>query len=556
MALSIEACGASADSGRDATPSVRAALTRLRGSSDRRLILPAGRFDFWPDRAAERHAFLANNDEGLKRITFPILDLNDVEIVGEGTLLVFHGRQIPFLIDKSRGVRLSGFAIDWQRPFHTEAEVLAEHRLGLDLRIPAPYPYRVEAGRLILEDDTGVTYGLGNALEWDPGRRETALRAADNYGIGGRYAVETIGPREVRMTARFNNPRPRAGNHLVLVDERRDCPAIAISNSADVAITDVFIHHAGAMGVIAQRSEAIRLERVHVTPRRDGGRLVSTQNDATHFVQCRGAIELVDCLFENQMDDATNIHGIHAQVTERIRADAVELRLVHRQQRGFDFVAAGERLQLRRGGSLEIYGEASVHAVQRVNGEFMRVTFDGPLPADAAPGDVAVNMSWVADATIRGCVAQANRARGFLLSTEGRIRVEGCRFHTPGAAILIEGDAAEWFEAGAVRDVVIQGNHFENCNYGVWGRSTIQVSPVIASEHRPAARYHRNIRIEGNRFVAFDRRLVYAHCVDGLTFRGNTVQESSAYEPASTADAQLVESVHCSNVEVEAPANA
>ena len=346
MALSIEAFGGRSGDGSDTTPAARQALSRLKETGETQLVFPPGRYDFWPDRAAERYLFIANNDEGLKRIALPITGFDELEILGDGAQFVFHGLVLPIVIEKSARVQLRGFSIDWARPFHSEAEVLETRANGVDLRIDDAFPYRLDYGRLVFAGEGGRVHTIGNILEWDPRKRETAPKAQDNYGIGGRYVAEAIGPQRVRLTAAFSRPHPTPGNRLVLVDEGRHCPAIVIAGSRDISITDVTIHHAGAMGVIALRSENLRFERLRVTPPPDGTRLVSTQNDATHFVNCGGHIELIDCLFENQMDDATNVHGIYAQISANIRADALELRLMHRQQHGAEFVAVGDRLEL------------------------------------------------------------------------------------------------------------------------------------------------------------------------------------------------------------------
>ena len=421
---------------------------------------------------------------------------------------------------------------------------------GVDLLIDDAFPYRLDYGRLVFAGEGSDVHGIGNILEWDPRRRETAPQVHDNYGIGRRYVAEAIGPQRVRLTAAFSRPRPSLGNKLVLVDEGRHCPAITITGSREITLTDITIHHAGAMGVIAQRSDTIRLDRVRVTPPPDGTRLISTQNDATHFVNCKGHIELTDCLFENQMDDATNVHGIYAQISAKIRADALELRLMHRQQQGVEFVAPGDLVEFVRADTLLSYHEAAVRAVQRVNREFLRVTFDGTLPEELVVGDAVANLTWTPSLTIRGCASRANRARGFLLSTPGAIVIEDNKFHVPGAAILIAGDAGEWFEAGAVRDVAIRDNLFEDCNFGVWGQAAIQVTPEIAPALREDSRYHRNIRIERNRFVASDRRLLAAHCVDGLIFRDNTLEPSDAY-PSPHGEVSAVHVAACSEVRID-----
>nr|AIA93734.1 CAZy families GH110 protein [uncultured Shewanella sp.] len=97
---------------------------------------------------------------------------------------------------------------------------------------------------------------------------------------------------------------------ILVFSPRRDFPGIVISDSAGVALEHVTLHHCGGMGVIAQRSADLSLSHVKVTPPVGGKRVVSLTADATHFVNCRGKIEMTDCLFENQKDDATNVHGL------------------------------------------------------------------------------------------------------------------------------------------------------------------------------------------------------------------------------------------------------
>ena len=100
-----------------------------------------------------------------------------------------------------------------------------------------------------------------------------------------------------------------------------------------------------------------------------------------------------------------------------------------------------------------------------------------------------------------------------------------------------------------MRDVLIRGNVFENCNYGPWGRATIDIDPGIPKERQDGQRFHRNIRIEGNRFLSFHRDLVKANCVDGLAFTGNHVDFNRDY-PGSQQLGDIVVATHCSNITI------
>jgi hypothetical protein len=178
-----------------------------------------------------------------------------------------------------------------------------------------------------------------------------------------------------------------------------------------------------------------------------------------------------------------------------------------------------------------------------------------PLPESVIVGDsVADADANTADVLIRNCVMRGNRARGLLLGSRGKIVVEGNTFHTPGAAILFEGDSRFWFEQAGVRDVVIRGNTFDNCNYGVWGTGCIQVGSGIAEEFRSISRYNRNIRIEDNLFRSFGRvPLLSLYCVDGLTFTGNRLEKTTDYPLPGGKESKLFEVTHSDNVKIEEP---
>ena len=537
------------DPGVDITPALRDTLARCRETRAARLVFAPGVYHFYPDRATEAYLFISNNDEGLKHIAFPLFDFTDFEIDGGGARFVFHGLILPFVALRSMRLTLRNFSIDWSRSFHSEADVVAATDDHVDICIPEAFPFKVEHGQLRFVHENGRLTRIRNILEFDSARRETAFRVYDNYGIGDRCRAETLPSGYVRLHAAFSKPLPKPGNRLVMTSEGRHCPGITLDGCADVRLMDVTLHHAGGMGVIAQHCRNLTLQRTCVVPPPDGRRMISTAADATHFVNCAGLIAILDCRFEQQMDDPVNVHGIYARLSARPSDRTVEIELRHHQQFGIDLARVGERIEFVNGRTLLTTHTASLTGVERLNRRFTRLTFDQPLPPAVAVGDAVGNLDWNADLTIRGTISRANRARGFLISTGGKVLIEENHFHTPGAAILIAGDANHWFESGAVRDVVIRRNRFENCNYGVWGRAAIDINPEIEAAHRAGVRYHRDITIEENTFVAFDARVLRGHCVDGVKVRRNRVEFSTAY-PAGGAGAPVFDLTDCSRVEI------
>ena len=533
----IEDFGGRAGSREDTTPRVRGALDFCKKSGDRRLTFPAGRYDFWPDKAVERYLFISNNTEGLKRIAFPLFDLDGFEIDGQGSEFVFHGLVLPFAVLDSRDVRLTGFSMDWERPFHSEGRIAEVGDGWVNLDFSREFPYKVRDRRLVFLGENEEDYHFNNLLEFDPERRETAFMAHDNYGIEERHEAQEIRPGRVRLTAALAGA-PTPGNVLVFGSDHRKCPGIAVSGSHGVQIDDVTLHHSGGMGIIAQMTTDVTVRNVQVTPPPGKGRLASLTADAVHCVNCWGRIEITDCVFENQMDDPINIHGIYAKITARLSERELEIALIHEEQLGIDLFAPGDTAEIVKSETLAAYHAGTITAVRRLNKQYSILTFAEDLPAQMKPGDAAVCREANPDVTIRGCTSRGNRARGFLISTGGHVVIENNYFHTPGAAVLIAGDANYWFESGPVRDVTIRNNHFDNCNYGVWGRACIDICPEIAPEHRAGAIYHRNIRIENNVFDVFDPRLVAGYCIQGLTIAGSEIRPSAAYpQPAARGEA-------------------
>lgn len=550
--------------GSDSTPGVIAALREMRRGNGNTMVFKAGVYHFWPDQAEERYLFVSNNDEGLKRIAFPLVGLQDIAIQGEGTMFLFHGPMVPFLVDNSHKVNLSGFSIDFVRPFHSEGKVRAITSETVDLEFDPEYPFEIRNGVLVFTDGTksktaettvtngDVTYPYTSLLAFDPVKREPAFMAWDRYSVGDGIEAKETAPRQVRITLDKVSAKP--GDVLVFGAPRK-FPGIVISDSSAVNLESVNIHHCGGMGVIAQRSSDIKLHEVKVTPQPEGKRIVSVTADATHFVNCRGRIEMSDCLFERQKDDATNIHGLYARIERILGNRRFEVRMVHPQQAGIDFVKEGTRIEFANGPSMAPLGFGNAKSVQRINRQITVIETTEPLPDDLTVGDAVADADAnTAEVLIRNCLIRNNRARGILLGSRGRIVVEGNTFHSPGAAILFEGDASFWFEQAGVRDAVIRGNTFDNCNFGVWGKACIQVGSGIAESYRKTSRYNRGITIENNLFRVFSPLpLLSMYSVDGLSFHDNRLEETDAYPREAGAVRKNFDVVDCDHTRLEDP---
>jgi hypothetical protein len=529
--------------GEDATPGVISALEDCKGLDNAELIFPKGEYHFYPDYGVDRYCFISNNDEGLKRIVFPLIDFENLIIDGNGSLFIFHGFVNPFVVENSANITFRNFSIDYNRPFHSEAIILANNDDGIDMEIPENFPFRISNGLLLftdggLEDARKTTvnkptvYPYGSLLEFDVEKRETAFMARDYYLDGYPLPAKSMGERKVRIF--LDGLEGTIGNIMTFGSSNRNYPGFTLTDSRDINFHQITIYHSGGMGIIGQRTHNILVDSCKVTP--SPGRVISCTADATHFVNCTGKIELSHCLFENQKDDATNIHGIYVQIAKILSPNEIIVQLKHSQQFGFDFLKEDTKIEFVKGQSLITEGEAHVISSKRLNKELTRVSLSQPLPSEIEVGDAIAEIRDYPEIYIHNNIIRKNRARGMLLNSRGKTIVEDNYFHSPGAAILFEGDASFWYEQGGVTDCVIRNNIFDNCLYGVWGKAVIDVGAGIYDD-KELSRYNKNIKIYDNTFRVFDDVLfLNLYGVDGLSWYNNKVERTNNYPSTRKRD--------------------
>lgn len=532
--------------GSDATYAVRLALEHCKKTKATKLIFPKGRYEFFPEKAVEKYFFISNNDEGLKRIAFPIFNFANLEIDGQGSEFIFHGYTCPFIIENSQNINIKNLSINYVRTFHSEGNIVSTGDWGFDVTFDEAFPYKIEDGLLKFNGDDNE-YPYSNLLEFDPVKRETAFMAKD-YWLWNPLPAEQLLNKVVRIFKK--GVLGTVGNVMVFGASKRLVPAFTLTDSRNISVVGVNIFHCGGMGVIAQRCANILLDGVNVTMPPNSKRVVSITADATHFVNCSGKITMKNCLFENQVDDATNIHGIYTQISRIIAPTELEVRLRNDAQYGFDYLKAGTNIELVKSSALVVLADNKVKSSRKLNKEYTLLTLEKPVPASLKVNDVVGSTDEKVEVLISNCRIKSNRARGLLIGSRGKTIIENNYFHVPGAAILFEGDGSYWFEQSGVNNCIIRNNVFENGNFGVWGNAVIQVGAGIKKEERAKSRYNKNILIEHNTFRVFDPRILNIYSIDNLIYRKNKVEKTDDY-PKLQEKAKPFVVEYSSNIKIE-----
>lgn len=539
--------------GEDVTYALNRLIESVKDEPGVTIAFPKGQYDFYPENAVEIYRTVSNHDNGLKRMAFPLFECKNITIDGGDSLFLFHGRMVPFTLERVHGATLKNFSIDWQRSFHDELTVVERNEQDKSFVVeadPARYPITVKHGAL-LSQRYDWEDPMGSNIVFDPQTRSPIYGTRD-YSINSLRPMEVtaVGKGRFKIEASLRKTPPPVGSVLVTYGVNptsRLCPAIHVTNSSDISIENVTVYEAGGMGLIVERTDNVHLKEMVVTSNQD--RLVSTRADATHFIGCKGTIRLENCRFEHMLDDGINVHGAYVKVEEYLGDREFLCEISHFQQWGLIFAEPGDKVALLSRETILPFFETAVEKVKVLNEQrFVMTLTDVPETLPAGPLS-AENLTWYPDLIMKNNTIRENRARSVLVTTKGKVLIEDNYFSSQMHGILIEGDNNRWYESGAVQDVTIRNNVFENIGYEVTRRYPLLASPLFTPDQRMGeGQYHRNIHFTDNTIRSFNGLLARARSVQGLHITGNTMEYSTDYPAASEGPGIVLE--YCDEVTI------
>lgn len=518
----------------DQSPAMRRALAALREAPGSTLRLAKGDYHFRAAGALKRHFHISNHDQPTWQPTaIPLVDLRDVTIDGRGSTFIFHGVVQPVLIMDSERVTLRGVGIDYAIPHHSQGIVTKTGPGFYEMTVDREkFPHDFRNGSLVFKGEGWEAREPGWGIVFD-GKTGEIVAGTGDYGFSGK--TTEIAPGRYRVEKDIAKSGIKPGDALTMRQgsvSMRPHPGVTLYRAKDTALENCPIHSAHGMGLLAQRSENIRITGGGVHPRPGSGRYFSTNADATHFSNCKGVIVSENAVYSGMMDDAINVHDTCLRIMERPDARTLRCKYMHGQSVGFEIAAPGESLRFITAKTLTDGETRKVVAIRRISDTEVVFTFDSPVPESVAAGDAVENADWQPSVIFRGNLVKNNRARGTLFTTNKPVLVENNRFEDiAGSAILLAGDANGWFESGACHDVLIRKNRFVNnlTSRFQFTEGIISVYPEVPDLKSQTKRYHSNVRIEDNDFVTFDVPLLYAISTDGLSFTGNRVTYNAAH---------------------------
>ena len=481
----------------DAEPAFRGALARLPAAGGT-LTVPPGRWSF-------------ARSEG---IAVEVNGRANIAIEGPGATLVCRGTTRPFVFRNCTAPALRGLTVDWDRPPFSQGEVVSvsPDLRSVDVRVDAAFP--VDGSEKVPALQT-----------MEPGTRLTARHGIDAYdAVSG---VQLVADQILRLT--LSRPlRLRPGDTVVLRHKVYEGHVIAFSRCTDLTVEDVTLHCGAGMGVIVPASERATIRRLIISPPPKSGRIMSLTADGIHFLGCRGAITIEDCLIEATGDDCVNVHANFYAVTRVI--DSRTLRVNFPAGSVFSASSAAplyDRFEIV-GPRYESLAEAVVVREESGTGG-ITLQFSRDLPADIGPGDLVLDMETQTTTHVVNCRFPGNRARGILAHMNTVI--ERCSFAGQSGPALLLSVAPPFPEGPLIKNVLLRDNDItDSCR--VFGAGAVTVEAKLAQRATDPLILNSNVQIVGNRFSNLTIPIVAASSITGLLIEQNQVTMPST--PAIT----------------------
>lgn len=496
----IHDLGVKADTGADVTASFNSALQKCRESGAKVLHLDKGVYDFWPDDAARRDIFVSNTSSEVecasktKVIGLLLEDMHGFTIDGNGAELIFHGKQTMMAIIHSSDITLRNLHIDCERP--GASEMLVE-KVGTDeilLRFNKSSWYEISPeGRTELVGEGWMTK-FPHCIEFDA---ETGhMFYSTKWDIVQESVAEEVEPGLVKV--HVGNTEPfKEGNILTVRDRIRDQVGVLNLESENITYEHMGVHSLHAIGVISQFCRNLTFEDVQFEPQEGSGRILASSADFLHFSGCAGKVKVNGCRFSGAQDDCINVHGTYLVVDEVLSEKQMRLRFAHHQTYGMQAFWPGDTVSFVNRNSLRTHSCTVVDSVSRLSDREVLLTVQDAVPDCVRNGEFAIeNLTWTPEVEISDNYFTRTNTRGNLISTPRHSIIRDNVYDKVGmSGIFISGDANDWYESGAVKDLTITGNRFIDCAYN--HGAMVLIEPTNTCEDGPV---HGTIRILSNRF--------------------------------------------------------
>ena len=403
------------------------------------VILPSGDLDFI---------------QGLNTVNLEygidLTGLKNVIFSGNDTNIYFYGEIKGVLLENTENIYFRNINFDWGTAPFSMGTILEND--GQTFKVQVHDGYKI--------DENTQIQGF---LEYDKFAYIPRVKGNDIYW--GVKDIDILEDNIIDITFRTKHSEAPKDTLVVLRHYIYEYDLLFINNSKNIYFENINIYSTPGMGVRAYSSENIYFNRFNTILKEGSDRLMTTTADALHMIDCKGDLVITNSIFENNGDDALNVHGMYLVINSIINSNTLSAS----NPRGYNFTPnIGDKIEISNPDNMSVAQILTVKSVvENITG--FTITFEETFNDSIEIGYLLGNTTRTAHLVFKNNVVRNKRCRGILIQTRSAI-VENNVFANLGdAGILITCDSNDWYESISSKNVEIRNNKFIRNNYSQGG---------------------------------------------------------------------------------------
>lgn len=376
--------------------------------------------------------------------------LKNVIFCGDDTNIYFYGEIKGVLLENTENIYFRNINFDWGTAPFSMGTILESD--GKTFKVQIHDGYEIDENTQIqafLEYDKNayIPRVKGNDIYWDI----KDIEILDNQMINIEFNTEhSIAPK---------------GTLVVLRHYIYEYDLFFINHSKNIYFENINIYSVPGMAVRAYSSENLYFNRFNTILKQDTDRLMTTTADALHMIDCKGDLVVTNSIFENNGDDALNVHGMYLVVNSIIDSNTINVS----NPRGYNFKPdIGDEIEINNPNDMGLIQTLTVESVEE-NMIGFTITFTESIDSTIDIDFLLGNKTRTADLVFKNNVVRNKRCRGVLIQTRSAIIENNVFANLGDAGILITCDSSDWYESISSKNIEIRNNKFIRNNYSQGG---------------------------------------------------------------------------------------
>ena len=503
------------------TEKLQEILANLNPNEESVIEFEKGVYRFYRKGSVKHKIFSSGGPSVENYVVFPIFNIKNLTIDGNGSDFIFCDRMQTFMVQNSENITLRNFQTDFSFLRYAYARVGEVNADGFSIALDkTKFEYFVENGNLhfvcgadILSTKTrkismkriqptksGVYFLYGN---------DTTARinkAAPSVFVGAEEKENGVFFRYGKNATKVNF---NEGDIICLAyDNDREAQTFYLENSMNITVENITIHRGGGMGFVADTCENITLDHFQICLKADRQEFFTTTADGIFLTNCSGNFTLKNALIRDTYDDAMNIHGFYTAVKTVLSETEAEIEFLHPAHYGLIPCKKGDSLRVSDQKTFTELGEIKIKEVFiDEDRNHIRIIHDGNL--SLSQGQLLENANRMPKVLIENC--SFINCPHIRLSS-GKMTIKNNFFALNDSDLYIWDLIDFWTESGATQSVEITGNRFEGKSRNI---------EIGSCRPLTSNRLHGRVVIENNDFISDKERALSISAVKDLVERNN-----------------------------------